>query len=36
MIHQRTVATVGDIEQDILVRLLGAGAAVAVPVSTDI
>ena len=31
MIHQHTVATVGDIEWDVLVRLLGAGAAVTVP-----
>ncbi|GAR62696.1 hypothetical protein NGUA15_04511 [Salmonella enterica] len=31
MIHQDTVTTVGDIERDVLVRLLGAGAAVAVP-----
>ncbi len=31
MVYQHTVATVGDIERDILVRLLGAGAAVAVP-----
>ena len=31
MINQHTVATVGDIERDVFVRLFGAGSAITVP-----
>ena len=34
MVDQHAVAAVGQIERDIFVGLLGAGAAVLVPVST--